>query len=132
VRVCETGDATLFVNSYAETVEQLAEGRMSAHFFHDFTNARKQTRVVEQRLADNDAVAPEAASITKQPRGVGQRPHWYRSIVRCHSTELVTRNEHSLRAQIRGTKSSGHAGWSTTNNDNIYHLLHAFHDKHND
>jgi hypothetical protein len=132
VRVCETGDTTLFVNNYAQTVEQRAEGRVRAHFFHDFTNARKQTRVVEQRLADNDAVAPEAASVTEQPRGVGQRPHWNRSIVRRHATELVTRNEHSLRPQIRGPKSSGHAGWSATNNDNIYHLLSAFHSKHND
>jgi hypothetical protein len=132
VRVCETGDTTLFVNNYAQTVEQRAEGRVRAHFFHDFTNAREQTRVVKQWLADDDTVAPEAASVTEQPRGVGQRPHWNRSIVRCHATELVTRNEHSLSTQIRGTESSGHAGWSTTNNDNIYHLLHAFHSKHND
>jgi hypothetical protein len=132
VRVCETSDTTLFVNHYAQTVEQRAEGRVRAHFFHYFTNAREQTRVVEQRLADDDTVAPEAASVTEEPRGVGQRPYWNRSIVRGHATEFVTCNEHSLRTQIRGTESSRHAGWSTTNNDNIYHLLSVFHSKHND
>jgi hypothetical protein len=132
VRIRETGDTTLFVHNYTQAVEQCSEGRVPAHFFHDVTNAREQTRVVEERLADDDTVAPEAACVTEQPRGVGQRPYWNRAIVRCHATELVTRNEHSFRTQIRGTESSGHAGWATTDDDNINHLLYAFHDKHND
>jgi hypothetical protein len=130
VRIRETGDTTLFVNNYAQTVQQCAERRVHSHFFHDFTYARQQTRVVEQRLADHDTVTSEAASVTEQPRGVGQRPHRNRSIVRCHAAELVTRNEHSFRTQIRGTESGGHAGWSTTNYDNIDHFL--FNGMHND
>jgi hypothetical protein len=130
VRICETGDSTLFVHNYTQAVEQCAESRVCAHFFHYFTNAREQTRVVEQRLADYNSVATEAARVTEQPCGVGQRPYGNRSIVRCHATELVTRYEHSLRTQIRGTEGSGHAGWSTTNNNNIDHLL--FNGLHND
>jgi hypothetical protein len=61
---------------------------------------------------------------------MGQRPYGNRAIVRCHATELVTRNEHSLRTQIRGTESSGHPGGSTTNYDNIDHLV--FNGMHND
>ena len=121
VRVDEARRAGVFVHGDARRLELPAEHGVLAHVVDDLAHARQQPRIVERRLADGDAVAPELPRVAHEPRRVRQRAHRHRSVVRRHAAESrrARRAPCARRGRPRAsaaTSPAGPAPMTTTSN----------------
>ena len=81
----------------------------------DLADPREQSRVIQHRLIDRDAVLPELASLSHQPGRMGQRPDGDRPIVCCHAAKGVPSNERGACAEVRGAQRSDNPCRSSAN-----------------
>src|SRR5215813_3859449 len=63
VRIGKASHTAQLINSYAEAIQLRAKGRVCSDVFNDFPYASEQTRVVEPRLADSNAIPLELARV---------------------------------------------------------------------
>jgi hypothetical protein len=92
-------------------------------------NTTKEPGIIQNWLADSDAISTELPSIAQQPSSMGQGTDGYRTIVGSHAAKFGAGHQRSSGAQICGTKRCNHASWTGANNKHVSHLTNSIRNK---
>jgi hypothetical protein len=89
----------------------------------DLANTPKKTRIIQNWLADTDAVLTQLPSIAQQSSSMSQGANWNRAIVGGHAAEFRAGYQRGPRTQISSTKRRSNASRPGANNKYICHLM---------
>src|SRR5215469_13074310 len=128
VRVEETCGTGLFVDGHPKVIHLAAQRTMRVHFVDDFANTRKETSIIQDRLAYLHTILSQLTRFAHQSASVSQCPDRNRPVIGRHATECAIRYQCRLRTKIGCTQSSEHACRSSADNGDLRHsvLLSAF------
>jgi hypothetical protein len=119
----------ILMDRYAGGVDLRAQRRICSNVPDDRANTIKEPGIIQNRLADSDAVSTELPSIAQQPSSMGQGTDGYRAIVRCHAAKFGAGHQRGPRTQICSTKRRSNARGPGANNKHVSHLINSIRDK---
>jgi hypothetical protein len=115
----------ILMNRYAKGVDLLAQRRICSNVSDDLANTTKEVGIIQNWLADGDAISTELPSIAQQPSSMGQGTNGDRAVVSSHPAKFGAGHERSSGAQICSTKCRNHASWPSANNKHVSHLINS-------
>src|SRR5262245_55565395 len=94
---------------------------MLAGIADNFPNALKQHFIIEDRLANLDAIAAKLTRVAYEAGGMCERTHRHWAVICGHTTKRALCDKRGPSAEVGGPKRGHHTGGPGPDHDDINH-----------